>query len=121
MSSDASSLLLLLYDFLGAFVSTDYFDARQRRRSRRRRTWRDPADSIRGRQDARRLCRTYEAGGLDARRLGVRFVQRVPQRQLNLAFRAGQGEPLSLGRIDEQRDDADRHRLAIVGIPLDLR
>ena len=40
-----------------------------------------------------------------------RLVERVAQRELNLAFGAGQRQPLGLFRVDQERDDAHRHRL----------
>ena len=45
---------------------------------------------------------------------GAALVHRVAQRELNLAFGAGEREALGLFRIHEQRHDGDLHRLALV-------
>ena len=52
---------------------------------------------------------------------GRALVERVAQRELNLALGAGERQPLRLRRVDEQRHDAHRDRLAAVGVLLDLR
>ena len=84
--------------------------------------------ALRGRADeatdrARRGGASHadERRGLDARRLGRALIERVAQRQLNLAFGARQRQALGLLGVDQQRHDRHLHRLALLLVLLHAR
>ena len=77
--------------------------------------------AVRGAGPAARRLAAHQAGGADAGRVGRTLVERVAQRELDLAFGARQRQALGLFGVDEQRHDGDLHRLVLVLVLLDAR
>src|SRR5262249_46860024 len=115
-------VLLLAHGLVRAFVPADDFDGRNFRRRRRddRRARRDLAGGeLRAHGGAlHRRLHAEQRRRTDAVRGRRRLVERVAQRQLNLALRARERQALGLFGIDQQRHDGHRHRLVLVGFAL---
>src|SRR5258708_31283644 len=119
MKTNLRISLLLSHDFLCALLSADDLD-------RRRRRFNDNGNGGDRRHRSRAGARHGVLGGraeseqrrrADAMRHRHRLVERVAQRELNLAFRARQRQPLGFFRVDQERDDAHRHPLVLFRIP----
>src|SRR4029079_10077508 len=108
--SSASLLLLAAHDFARSFVAADDFNGRQIRVSLSHLD----RDGQRPRGLADRWRPAEEHRRTNALGLGVLLVERVAQRELNLAFIGGQRQALGFVGIDEQRHDVHRNRLFLL-------
>ena len=95
----------------GALVAADDFNQRRLRNGRRRR---GSGRVRRGRCHLpNRRRRAEERGRPHTTGHGRFLVERVSQRELNLAFARGQREALRFIGVDEERHDIHRHRLVV--------